>query len=333
MAMSLDELDFRDLYIADKPGFPASFNLTRSAENAGKRPNMLVPDVFREAIDELRDTIYQHPKSKFALQMDGFRLRVQKSVTFNKTRVACCRVIPDTLPDLDDLNYHPSIMEEMMGWGRRAGLVAVCGATGSGKSTGVAGYLKKLLDRDGGVLVAIEDPVEFVFQGQGGSLWQALQWEVDDNAEWAPRIADAMRCAPSIIYVGEVRTPDAAEWLLSAANSGHFVIFTTHGRSIIEGLSRLLQIARINMGSNANAMLADSLIGAWHQKIVKGAPDVSLITTAEELGSADPIRPNIRQDKLEMLGNEITAQTNRRRAQWVSKTSSRATETDARRRA
>ena len=113
-----------------------------------------------------------------------------------------------------------------------------------------------------------------------------------------------MRWAPRYIYVGEIRTPKAAEQVLRAASTGHMVITTVHAGTIEEALMGVVFLAEQSMGSGVYNMLASGLTALVNQTIKDGKPYLRYAFT-EENAPGDPIRVLIRENKIGMMSTYI----------------------------
>jgi len=120
---------------------------------------------------------------------------------------------------------------------RRSGIIIVSGPTGSGKSTTLASLLEwvnRNLERH---VVTIEDPVEFVFSREKSLFTQRAVGL--DTPSFAEGLRRALRQAPDVILVGEIRDVETAAVALQAAETGHLVLTTLHASDVGEVMERL----------------------------------------------------------------------------------------------
>jgi Tfp pilus assembly pilus retraction ATPase PilT len=158
--------------------------------------------------------------------------------------------------------------------------------------------------------VTIEDPCEFMMAGRHGTGGHCFQVEVEKEEDWAINLKRALRWAPRYIYVGEIRTPKAAEQVLRAATTGHLVITTVHAGAIEEALMGLIFLAEQSMGSGVYNMLATGLTGIVNQSLKDVGANMRYIF-AEENSPGDPVRALIRDNKIGMLSTYIDRTTAR----------------------
>ena len=317
--VSLEDLPFEDLYIRERPDFPAICNL-RPGTWTGPAPTHFVPEMFQGRAGVLREILLEFPIDKvdFAVNFDNFRLRVAQTITHDGSRAFGMRRISKVVPTREIITDDPAIMEEIDSWDDRKGLVLIVGPTGSGKTTTAIGYTNTRSQRHGGVTVTAEDPIEYILQEYGvaenGAVFTNIQWPVENVGEWAPKMANAMRYKPDVILIGEARTPEAVMQLLQISISGHTVVCTTHGDSPILGIQRLMDIGRSSaLGESINSAMADALVAVLHQRRDAGKTEFELLTTNRHHGVVDQVKTIIRGGVLPQLANQIEQQKNRRR--------------------
>jgi len=239
-----------------------------------------------------------------AIESEGVRCRLSRQKLSDGSFWVCARRINTVIPDIEKLGLPPYIVNHMLGLGKRDGLIVVSGATGQGKTTTAVGLLGYYLKNYGGTAVTIEDPCEFMLAGRHGEGGQCFQVEVEKEEDWAINLKRALRWAPKYIYVGEIRTPKAAEQLLRAASTGHLVITTVHAGAIEEALMGIIFLAEQSMGSGVYSMLAASLTALVTQTLKNTGPHMRYIYT-EENSPGDPVRALIRENKIGMLSTYI----------------------------
>lgn len=307
----LHELAFVDLYVSlyeDLPGYyqiaePGKFNV---------KPYNLPPE-YNNDVAQLRKELERALQNvdESSLTYDGMRLRVSKAVTTrNETWVAVRRV--DLFPPvLDQLGFTLPTAQTLSEIGNRDGLILVCGGTGQGKTTTANALLFDYLNRYGGLAFTIEDPVEYLLDGCHGSTGLCYQVEVREEEDWAKYLKRALRWHPRYIMVGELRTPEAVNQLLRAANSGHLVITTMHAGSIEEGLDGLLQLARPAIGDMAATLLASGLTAVLHQSFMLHSITSRLYVT-EKNNLGEPVRALVRERHIGQVTTFVDQQEARR---------------------
>jgi twitching motility protein PilT len=263
----LHELEFMDLYVRlDGDSTPHYHQIVKGHHNADLDND--VPEDFRLDTQQLAAILRERMQGdEMGLVYDGIRLRVSKAKTANGQVWAAMRRIANEPPKLDKLGFMDALAPQLRKLGTRDGLILLCGATGEGKTTTSCSLLSEYLDLYGGVAFTIEDPVEYDLEGRRGKNGFCYQIEVDEEKEWAEMLKRSLRWHPRYIFVGEIRTPDAANQLLRAATSGHLVITTVHAGSIEEALEGLLQLAEQSIGDRAPLLLAAGLTAVIHQTL------------------------------------------------------------------
>jgi twitching motility protein PilT len=303
MSVSIGDLPFIDLYVRlDQPD-QAYY---RSKDRAQSTINQLVPSEYQMSVDKFMTAVNHklQDHNDGAIEAEGVRCRLSRQKLSDGTFWVCARRINTVIPDIEKLGLEPKILQHMLTLGRRDGLIVVSGATGAGKTTTAVGLLAYFLKTYGGTALTIEDPCEFMLAGRHGDGGHCFQIEVEKEEDWAMNLKRALRWAPRYIYVGEIRTPKAAEQLLRAASTGHLVITTVHAGAIEEALHGIIFLAEQSMGSGATTMLAASLTALVYQSMRDTGPAIKYLFT-EENSPGDPVRSLIRENKIGMLSTYI----------------------------
>jgi twitching motility protein PilT len=150
------------------------------------------------------------------------------------------------------------------------GLVLVCGATGSGKSTTLAAIAQEALRRRSVLLVTLEDPIEYGLAPSSRSLVRR-RWIGHDAPSFASGLRDALREDPDVILVGEMRDPETIGLALTAAETGHLVLASMHSRSAVSAIERIVDAYAPERQRQIHVQLADALRAIVAQRLVPRA--------------------------------------------------------------
>ncbi len=145
------------------------------------------------------------------------------------------RYIPGSIPPLDSLGL-PEVLKEVIM--QKRGLILMVGATGAGKSTSLAAMLDFRNERRSGHILTLEDPVEFIFVNRKSIVNQR---EVGtDTKAFEVALRNALRQAPDIIMIGEIRDKQTMSMSLAYAQSGHLCLATLHANNSYHAMNRII---------------------------------------------------------------------------------------------
>lgn len=211
----------------------------------------------------------------------GRRMRLSVGKTFGEVFMVF-RVISDTIPSPSDLGIPP----EMVRWTDLSnGLVMMNGPTGTGKSVTLASMLRRIQLERPSKIITIERPVEFIFGSEGKSM--VTQREVGKDARsFADALTSALRQAPNIIMVGEVRDQNEVNELLRAAETGHLAISTMHTNSAANTITRVKSLYTGNEQARVLGSLSEVSRGFANQVLVM-APDGESRSAVREILTVD----------------------------------------------
>lgn len=147
------------------------------------------------------------------------------------------RVIPQTIPDFNTLGLPPQLGEIV---DLRNGIVLVTGPTGSGKSSTLAAILNKINEEKAYHILTIEDPIEFLHLHKKSTIHQRELHS--DTPSFALALRAALRQAPKVILVGEMRDKETIEIALEAAETGHLVFSTLHTIDASKTVERIIGV-------------------------------------------------------------------------------------------
>ena len=151
---------------------------------------------------------------------------------------------------------------------KKEGLLLFVGSTGAGKSTSMASLIQYRNERHAGHMLTIEDPIEFVFRHDKSIIGQR---EVGfDTLSYSSAMTEAMREAPDVIMVGEIRNTETVEAAMGFADTGHLIITTLHATSTTQALDRLLYLFPKEHKQRVLMDLSLNLRGIVAQRLIKG---------------------------------------------------------------
>jgi len=159
----------------------------------------------------------------------------------------------------------PAILTELSM--HQNGLVLVTGATGSGKSTTLAAMVDHRNANTQGHIVTLEDPIEFVHPDKGCVVSQR---EVGVDVEtFQEGLRAALRQAPNVILMGEIRDEDTCETALHLCETGHLVFGTLHSTNVPQSVERVLQMFAPERATEIFALLSANLRGIVSQRLIR----------------------------------------------------------------
>lgn len=191
------------------------------------------------------------------------------------------RRLQTEVPSLESLNL-PPIFEQLCR--EKTGLILVTGATGSGKTTTLAAILNQINTLQAVHIVTLEDPVEFVHPHRLGTFNQRELG--GDFSSYPQGLRAALRQAPKVILVGEMRDRETVEIALTAAETGHLVLSTLHTIDAGQSINRMVGLFDLEEGKQVRQRLAETLRFVVSQRL------------APRLGGG-------RQLLMELMGNSL----------------------------
>ena len=226
---------------------------------------------------------------------DDWRFRI--NAFYDRATVAAAvRLVPATIPTLEDLHMPPIVRELTL---RPRGLVLVTGPTGSGKSTTLAAMIDEINETRACHIVTVEDPIEFMHRHK---LAVVNQREVGaDTRSFARALRSALRQDPDVILVGELRDLESIAIALTAAETGHLVFATLHTRSAAGSIDRIVDVFPHEQQAQVRVQLSASLQGIIAQALLVTADGESRRAAVEVLVADDAVRNLIRQAKMEQV--------------------------------
>jgi twitching motility protein PilT len=213
---------------------------------------------------------------------------------------AAVRLLPTRVPRLSTLGL-PASVEALAQLPR--GLVLIGGPTGSGKTTTLAALVDEINRRDARHIVTIEDPIEYEHLHHG-CLIEQVEIGVD-APDFPTALRAAVRQAPDVIVVGEMRDPETMRIALAAGETGHLVLSTLHTTDIASTVSRIADSFPSERQNTIRQELAMALAAVMTQTLLPRMGG-GLVPAAELLMVGYGARQHIRRNALQHLHQEIT---------------------------
>jgi twitching motility protein PilT len=255
----------------------------------------VLPALSSHALDRFHETGI----TDSSYRMDGlgrFRINLHRE---RSRAAAAIRALPNKVPSLKELHLPPTV-ENLAKLPR--GLVLLGGAAGSGKSTTMAALINEINHREARHIVIIEDPIEYEHRHVRSVIEQV---EIGTDApDFPTALRAALRQAPDIIVVGEMRDPETMRIAVAAAETGHLVFSTLHTVDVASTISRISDSFPLERQNSIRQELAMAL-AAVHTQILLPRKGGGRIPAAELLMIGYGARHHVRKNALQHLHQEI----------------------------
>jgi len=254
-----------DLFFA--PFAPAKIKIDGKIMPVNKlemTPKMVKQAAIELMDDALLETFTRELEVDFAISEPGLgRFRV--NVFHQRGNVAMVlRYITAEMPTLDELGMPEQLKELVM---LKRGLVLMVGAAGNGKSTTLAAMINHRNDKTSSHIITIEDPIEFLHPNKQSIVNQR---EVGlDTKSYGRALKSAMRAAPDVIQIGEIRDRESMQAAIDMAGTGHLVLATLHSNNAPETLDRIINMFPQEQHSQVFMDLGHYLRAIISQRLVR----------------------------------------------------------------
>jgi twitching motility protein PilU len=205
------------------------------------------------------------------------------------------RFLTHRIPTLEELNLPPSLRRLVEG---RRGLVLVVGAAGSGKSTTLASLVDWLSHRHALHILTVEDPIEYVHRHDRAIVDQR---EVGiDTRSFGDALRNAMREAPDVLMIGEIRDRETMQAAIAYAETGHLCLATMHSNNANQALDRILNFFPETAHPQLLVDLSLNLLAVLSQRLVRGL-DGKRVPAIELLLAGGLVSEQIRKGEVASL--------------------------------
>lgn len=257
-----------------------------------------VPPVFRKTWDNSGQVDFAYAAEDVGrFRVNAFHQRGTVSIVF--------RHIKSRVPEFDELGLNGEAMLNLAK--AKDGILLICGATGSGKSSTMAAmlnWINRNLDRH---IVTIEDPIEYTFIDDK-SVFQQREIGIDVPS-FDLAIKAVLRQNPDIILIGEMRDRETFETAISAAETGHLVFSTMHAATVAQSLTRLFEFFPPEQLAQARRQIAGSLRGFICQKLIPTIDGKGRVPANEILAADQTVRNLILEGQNEKIQGLLEAGT------------------------
>lgn len=216
--------------------------------------------------DEQRDDFERLPEMNLGMDVEGggrFRVNIFRQ----RGDVAIViRYLREKIPSIEELHL-PSVLKDLIM--KRRGLVLVVGATGAGKSTTLASMIDYRNTNSTGHILTIEDPIEYVHKYKQSVINQR---EIGvDTMSYDDALKNAMREAPDVILIGEIRDAETMQHAIQYAETGHLCLSTLHASNANHALERVISFFPETMHRQLFMDMAHNLAAIVSQRLVRNS--------------------------------------------------------------
>ena len=285
------------------PWAPAAIRVEGNLFAIGERPlsgQEIEAAVLPILADHAREDYQQSRIADSSYRVEGlgrFRINLHRE---RGRAAASVRALPSKVPALDELRLPAGVLSLAK---LQRGLVIIGGATGSGKTTTLAALVNEINQAEARHIVTIEDPIEYEHAHKRSVIEQV---EIGiDAPDFPTALRAAMRQAPDVIVVGEMRDSETARIALSAAETGHLVFTTLHTTDAASTVSRIADSFPQERQHSIRAEMAMALAAILTQTLIPRR-NGGRVPAAELLIVGYGGRQHIRKNALQHLHQEIT---------------------------
>lgn len=225
--------------------------------------------------------------------LSRFRLNVYRD---RGSTVAAFRAIPYEILSFQELGL-PQVVADFAY--RPIGLVLVCGATGSGKSTTLASIIDRINRQRNVHIITIEDPIEYLHNHKRSVINQREVYS--DTRSFNEALRRVLRQDPDVILIGEMRDPETILAALTVAETGHLAFATLHTNDALQTINRIVDVFPPNQQEQVRTQLSFVLEGVLVQQLLPKSDGTGRVLGLEIMLPNPAIRALIRGEKLEQI--------------------------------
>lgn len=299
------EKEASDIFLI--PGMPFSYKIGGRITYQGEEK------IFPEEMDKMIAQIYQIAGNRdmthvlaggdddFSFAVSGLS-RFRASVMRQRGSLAAIiRIVRFELPDFQSLNIPRNVIDIAK---MTKGLVLVTGPAGSGKSTTLASIINEINNTRNAHVITLEDPIEYLHRHK---LSVVTQREVGtDTASYMSGLRAALRQAPDVILLGEMRDFETIRTAMTAAETGHLVISTLHTIGAANTIDRIIDNFPPNQQDQIRIQLSMVLQAVVSQQLIPRIDVLGEVPALEIMFLNNAIRNMIRESKIHQIDGVIS---------------------------
>lgn len=260
---------------------------------------VIIYEIFKLAKNDNIDTLYQDGDMDFSFSIPKLgRFRVSAYMQRN-SYAAVIRVVFFELPDPEKLGI-PDVVMSL--YKKNKGLVLLTGPAGSGKSTTLACIIDKINSERNCHIMTFEDPIEYIHKHKKSIVSQR---EIStDTKSYVASLRSALRQAPDVMLIGEMRDLETIEIALTAAETGHLVLSTLHTTGAANTIDRIIDVFPSNQQQQVRIQLSMQLQAVISQHLIP-SPAVGRAAAFEVMLTNNAVSNLIRDSKVHQLNSVI----------------------------
>ncbi len=257
-------------------------------------------DIYNEIYTLLKNQDINYScdiERSISVSLDSIRCRVSSFVADNMKTCFTIRLLDSKIPTLESINAPKSLSSLAM---QQNGLILVCGATGSGKSTTLAAMINHINTNCNKHIITIEDPIEYYHKNSKSLITQR---EIGSNTkDFLSALEASLRHDPDVILIGEILDSKVLRLAINHALSGHLVFASFHANNCTHAISRMIGMCDGDL--NARSNLSECLQGIITQRLYE--TNSKMQADFEIMIASPAIKVLIKEDKIWQIDSQIT---------------------------
>lgn len=301
----MTEHDASDLYLTVES--PPMYRINGVCRPAGNRcllaedTEMLANSIMSDRQQKEFESTHEQNLALYYSALGRFRVNVFRQ----RTNIGLViRQIKSTILTIDDLELPQTLKDISM---TKRGLVLVVGATGSGKSSSLAAMIDYRNANSTGHIITIEDPIETVHTHKKSIITQR---EIGmDTFNYGAALKNALRQAPDVVLIGEIRDLETMEAAITFAETGHLCLATLHSNNANQAMERIMNFFPAERHNQIYLQLSLNLRGIVSQRLIKTI-DGGRIAAVEVLLDSPRVKDLIHKAQIAELKEAMEKSTN-----------------------